>query len=198
MEHSAARPDRPRRPGPDSFCTSAEDPSRPCFVSLQCPVTTISSRSPAKLRAADCDAETNTMRRLSWWQFPRSIWICCSSKTTFAQSGDNNAGRNAASDPGMVRLHERQDPGKFGERSREDTQYDGRRAGGAFDTRSRQSLSVHPDPRSGRARDRRGRSRRISIRSPRNTSGKDKYPYGRPGEVRVIFEIEPTAVQVMG
>ena len=28
--------------------------------------------------------------------------------------------------------------------------------------------------------------------------GKDKYPYSRPGEVRVIFEIEPTAVQVMG
>ena len=27
--------------------------------------------------------------------------------------------------------------------------------------------------------------------------GKDKYPYSRPGEVRVIFEIEPTAVQVM-
>jgi len=28
--------------------------------------------------------------------------------------------------------------------------------------------------------------------------GKDKYPYSRPDEVRVIFEIEPTAVQVMG
>ena len=28
--------------------------------------------------------------------------------------------------------------------------------------------------------------------------GKDKYPYSRPGEVRVMFEIEPTAVQVMG
>jgi PPOX class probable F420-dependent enzyme len=27
--------------------------------------------------------------------------------------------------------------------------------------------------------------------------GKDKYPYARPGEVRVTFEIEPTAVQVM-
>ena len=27
--------------------------------------------------------------------------------------------------------------------------------------------------------------------------GKDKYPYSRPGEVRVIFEIKPTAVQVM-
>jgi hypothetical protein len=28
--------------------------------------------------------------------------------------------------------------------------------------------------------------------------GKDKYPFSRPGEVRVIFEIEPTAVQAMG
>jgi hypothetical protein len=28
--------------------------------------------------------------------------------------------------------------------------------------------------------------------------GKDKYPYGKPGEVRVIFEIEPTSTQVMG
>ena len=28
--------------------------------------------------------------------------------------------------------------------------------------------------------------------------GKDKYPFSRHGEVRVIFEIEPTAVQVMG
>ena len=28
--------------------------------------------------------------------------------------------------------------------------------------------------------------------------GKDKYPYSRPGEVRVTFEIEPAAVQVMG
>jgi PPOX class probable F420-dependent enzyme len=28
--------------------------------------------------------------------------------------------------------------------------------------------------------------------------GKDKYPYSQPGEVRVLFEIEPSAVQVMG
>ena len=28
--------------------------------------------------------------------------------------------------------------------------------------------------------------------------GKDKYPFSQPGEVRVIFEIEPAAVQVMG
>jgi hypothetical protein len=28
--------------------------------------------------------------------------------------------------------------------------------------------------------------------------GKDKYPYSQPGEVRVLFEIEPAAVQVMG
>ena len=28
--------------------------------------------------------------------------------------------------------------------------------------------------------------------------GKDKYPFSRPGDVRVIFEIEPTAVQAMG
>jgi PPOX class probable F420-dependent enzyme len=27
--------------------------------------------------------------------------------------------------------------------------------------------------------------------------GKDKYPYSQPGEVRVMFEIEPAAVQVM-
>jgi PPOX class probable F420-dependent enzyme len=28
--------------------------------------------------------------------------------------------------------------------------------------------------------------------------GKDKYPYAQPGEVRVMFEIEPGTVQVMG
>jgi PPOX class probable F420-dependent enzyme len=28
--------------------------------------------------------------------------------------------------------------------------------------------------------------------------GKDKYPFGQPGEVRVTFEIEPDKVQVMG
>ena len=28
--------------------------------------------------------------------------------------------------------------------------------------------------------------------------GKDKYPWARPGEVRVLFEIEPRAVQAMG
>ena len=28
--------------------------------------------------------------------------------------------------------------------------------------------------------------------------GKDKYPYRRPGEVRVIYEIEPTSVSAMG
>ena len=27
--------------------------------------------------------------------------------------------------------------------------------------------------------------------------GKDKYPYAQPGEVRMIFEIEPTSTQVM-
>jgi PPOX class probable F420-dependent enzyme len=28
--------------------------------------------------------------------------------------------------------------------------------------------------------------------------GQDKYPYGQPGDVRVIFEIEPASTQVMG
>jgi PPOX class probable F420-dependent enzyme len=28
--------------------------------------------------------------------------------------------------------------------------------------------------------------------------GQDKYPYAQPGEVRVLFEIEPTSTQVMG
>lgn len=28
--------------------------------------------------------------------------------------------------------------------------------------------------------------------------GKDKYPFAQPGEVRVMFEIEPRAVQTMG
>ena len=28
--------------------------------------------------------------------------------------------------------------------------------------------------------------------------GKDKYPFGQPGEVRVMFEIEPSAVNAMG
>jgi PPOX class probable F420-dependent enzyme len=28
--------------------------------------------------------------------------------------------------------------------------------------------------------------------------GKDKYPFAQPGEVRVIFEIEPTSAQAMG
>ena len=27
---------------------------------------------------------------------------------------------------------------------------------------------------------------------------KDKYPFGRPGEVRIMYEIEPSAVQTMG
>ena len=28
--------------------------------------------------------------------------------------------------------------------------------------------------------------------------GKDKYPFAQPGEVRVMFEIEPRAIQTMG
>ncbi len=28
--------------------------------------------------------------------------------------------------------------------------------------------------------------------------GKDKYPFSQPGEVRLMFEIEPTSAQVMG
>ena len=28
--------------------------------------------------------------------------------------------------------------------------------------------------------------------------GKDRYPFARPGEVRVMFEIEPTSTQTMG
>jgi len=28
--------------------------------------------------------------------------------------------------------------------------------------------------------------------------GKDKYPFSQPGEMRVMFEIEPTSTQVMG
>ena len=28
--------------------------------------------------------------------------------------------------------------------------------------------------------------------------GQDKYPYSQPGDVRVIFEIEPTSAQAMG
>jgi PPOX class probable F420-dependent enzyme len=28
--------------------------------------------------------------------------------------------------------------------------------------------------------------------------GQDKYPFGRPGEVRVLYEIEPTSVSSMG
>ena len=28
--------------------------------------------------------------------------------------------------------------------------------------------------------------------------GKDKYPFSQPGDVRVIFEIEPTSAQAMG
>jgi hypothetical protein len=28
--------------------------------------------------------------------------------------------------------------------------------------------------------------------------GKDEYPRAQPGQVRITFEIEPTAVQVMG
>ncbi|HEY7954162.1 MAG: PPOX class F420-dependent oxidoreductase [Polyangia bacterium] len=28
--------------------------------------------------------------------------------------------------------------------------------------------------------------------------GQDKYPFGKPGEVRVIYEIEPTSVATMG
>jgi hypothetical protein len=28
--------------------------------------------------------------------------------------------------------------------------------------------------------------------------GKDKYPFSQPGEVRVLYEIEPTSAQAMG
>jgi len=28
--------------------------------------------------------------------------------------------------------------------------------------------------------------------------GKEKYPFGQPGEVRILFEIEPSAVQAVG
>ena len=28
--------------------------------------------------------------------------------------------------------------------------------------------------------------------------GQDSYPFGRPGEVRVIYEIEPTSISAMG
>jgi PPOX class probable F420-dependent enzyme len=28
--------------------------------------------------------------------------------------------------------------------------------------------------------------------------GQDKYPYGQPGDVRLIYEIEPTSTQTMG
>ena len=28
--------------------------------------------------------------------------------------------------------------------------------------------------------------------------GKDKYPFGQPGEVRVMYEIEPAAANAMG
>jgi hypothetical protein len=28
--------------------------------------------------------------------------------------------------------------------------------------------------------------------------GKDKYPWAQPGQVRIIFEIEPAAVQAQG
>ncbi len=32
----------------------------------------------------------------------------------------------------------------------------------------------------------------------KNYLGEDKYPWGQPGDVRVTFEIEPTALQVLG
>jgi PPOX class probable F420-dependent enzyme len=52
----------------------------------------------------------------------------------------------------------------------------------------------------------RGRVRRVAEEGAREHIdslakkyiGKDKYPWSRPGEVRVMFEIEPSAVQTMG
>ena len=52
----------------------------------------------------------------------------------------------------------------------------------------------------------RGRVRRVTEEGAREHIdslakkyiGKDKYPWSRPGEVRVMFEIEPSAVQTMG
>ena len=39
---------------------------------------------------------------------------------------------------------------------------------------------------------------RTSTRWPRSTSGRTSIPSAQPGEVRVIYEIEPTSVSAMG
>ena len=113
------------------------------------------------------------------------------------QPGDHHAGWNAASYARMVRLHGRKDPNKFKEGACEDTQYGGRRA---------VALSILDPDNPYRYIQIRGRVGRVTEEGAaahidflaKKYLGKDKYPWGEPGDVRVTFEIEPTAVQVLG
>jgi hypothetical protein len=96
----------------------------------------------------------------------------------------------------MVRLLERQDQGKFGEGR---VKLRNMREGAPV------ALSIL-DPENPyryiqiRGRVGHDRGRRIGAYRflAKKYLGKDKYPFSQPGEVRVIFEIEPAAVQVMG
>src|SRR6204780_5655798 len=97
------------------------------------------SRSPAKVRIRGRPARANATRG-SHGGNSREISGSAARENNLRSPGDNHAGWDAASDPGMVRLHEWKDPDKLRERSCEDTQYVGRRSGGAVDPRSRKCV----------------------------------------------------------
>ncbi len=97
----------------------------------------------------------------------------------------------------MVRLHGRKDPDKFRERSCEDTQYAGRGACAlSILDPDNPYLYIQICGRVGHVTEE-GASAHIDSLA-KQYLGKDNYPWAQPGQVRVTFEIEPTAVQVMG
>jgi hypothetical protein len=161
------------------------------FASLQRDVATIRLTLTGEAFQRNAKRETQ-----SWRRYPWSIWIYCSRKRR-SPSGDDHAERNASSHPRMVRLHERKDPDKLRKGSREGAQYPGRPACGAFDTRSRQPYRYIQI---------RGRVEHVTEEgAPAHIDslaekylGKDRYPWAQPGQVRITFEIEPTAVQAQG
>ena len=63
--------------------------------------------------------------------------------------------------------------------------------------RSRKSLPLSRNSRP-RGRNHRRRRRRHINKLAKKYLGVDKYPYGQPGEIRVIYKIKPEHTTVMG
>src|SRR5271166_2464676 len=97
----------------------------------------------------------------------------------------------------MVRLHEWKDQGEFSERSREGAHM---REGAPV------ALSILDPDNPYRYIQIRGRVGHVTEEGAsahieslaKKYLGKDKYPWAQPGQVRMTFEIEPTAVQAQG